>query len=74
MYFIGLKKSSIAKYWFIRDGANATDTSCIVIVDLATSLENLLGSAHVNAAEYWEGGPAVNLDPDVFFSWIANAN
>lgn len=73
MYFIGLKNRSIAKYWFIRDGAKATDTSCLVIVDLATRLENLLGPSHVNAWEYWDGGHAVNQDPDVLFSWIASA-
>ncbi len=73
MYFIGAKNRSIAKYWFIRDGAKATDTSCPVIIDLATSLENLLGAGHVNAWEYWDGGHAVNQDPDVLFSWIANA-
>jgi hypothetical protein len=72
MYFIGVKNPAIAQYWFIRDGAKATDTSAVVIVDLATSLENLLGSTHVNAAEYWEGGHAVNLDPDKFMTWIAS--
>ena len=71
MYFIGLKNSSIAPYFFIRDGAKATDTSCMVIVDLATSLENLLGSSHVNAWEYWDGGHAVNEDPDAFIAWTA---
>jgi uncharacterized protein (TIGR03437 family) len=71
MYFIGIKNSSIAQYWFIRDGAKATDTSCMVIIDLATSLENLLGSSHVNTWEYWDGGHAVNLDPDAFIAWVA---
>jgi hypothetical protein len=72
MYFIGLKNSSAAQYWFIRDGSIATDTSCMVIIDLATSLENLLGSSHVNAWEYWDGGHNVNEDPDAFISWIAS--
>lgn len=72
MYFMGLKNSSLAKYWLIRDGANATDTSCIIIMDPATSLENLLGPSHVNAWEYWEGGHAVNEAPDAFMSWVAD--
>jgi hypothetical protein len=72
MYFIGAKNPSIAGYWFIRDGAKATDTSAVVIVDLATSLENLLGSSHVDAWEYWDGGHAVNLDPDKFMAWVAS--
>jgi uncharacterized protein (TIGR03437 family) len=71
MHFIGQKNSSIAQYWFIRDGSKATDTSSMVIVDLATSLENLLGESHVNAWEYWDGGHAVNQDPDALMVWLA---
>lgn len=41
-------------------------------MDLATSLENLLGASRVNAWEYWEGGHAVNEDPDLFMSWVAD--
>ncbi len=71
MYFIGEKNRSIARYWFIRDGAKATETSCLLIVDLAASLENLLGSGHVNTWEYWDGGHGANQDPEVLFSWMA---
>ncbi len=77
MYFImnGINNSNssgVAQYWYIRDGSVATDTSAIVIVDLATSLENLLGADYVNAWEDWDQGHNVNADPDGFISWIGS--
>jgi hypothetical protein len=72
MCFIGQENSGCAEYWYIRDGAKATDTSAIVIVDLATSVENLLGTDHVNDWEDWDQGHNVNADPDGFISWIGD--
>jgi hypothetical protein len=70
MYFIGLQNNGCAQYWYIRDGAKATDTSAMVIIDLATSLGNLLGASHVNAWEDWDAGHNVNENPDGFITWI----
>lgn len=74
MYFImsdisSGSSSGIAKYWYIRDGTIATDTSAYVIVDLSTSLENLLGTGNVNAWEDWGQGHNVNADPSGFSTW-----
>ena len=78
MYFIGNAISSgdtsgVAKYWYIRDGASATTTSAIVIVNLATILEDLLGTSNVNAAEDWNTGHNVNTDPNGFSTWVKNS-
>jgi uncharacterized protein (TIGR03437 family) len=63
-------KSGVAKYWYIRDGSIATDTSAMVIVDLMTSLDDLLGTAFVNGYEDWDTGHAVNADPGGFSKWV----
>lgn len=63
--------SGVAKYWYIRDGAIATDTSAYIIVDLATAAENLLGTSKVNAWEDWGQGHNVNADPSGFSTWAA---
>jgi hypothetical protein len=78
MYFImeGISSSStsgVAKYWYIRDGSIATDTSAYVIVDLATSLDNLLGTSYVNAWEDWGEGHNVNADPSGFSTWVTSS-
>jgi hypothetical protein len=75
MYFImnGISSgnvSGIAKYWYIRDGTIATDTSAYIIVDLATAAENLRGAGYVNASEDWNTGHAVNTDPAGFSTWV----
>jgi hypothetical protein len=71
MYYFGQKNSSSAQYWFIRDGSIATDSSAMEMVDLATKAENLFGSSHVTFLEYWDGGHAVNEDPNTFINWLA---
>lgn len=83
MYFLvsgngGYGSSTVASYWYIRDGTEASDTSAIVIVNLATALEDLLDSGslssyssaateaskgHVDAWEDWDEGHNVNVDP-----------
>jgi len=79
MYFImkGISNNStsgVANSWYIRDGSTATDTSAMVIVDLATSLENLMAanstSWNVNAWENWEKGHNVNADPWDLITWV----
>ena len=78
MYFImnaisSGNSSGVAKYWYIRDGAIATDTSAYIIVDLATAAENLLGTSYVNAWEDWGQGHNVETDPSGFSTWVTNS-
>lgn len=85
LYFIvgtGAGTSTLAGYWYIRDGTTASDTSAIVIVNLATALANKLGATAsttasttatatpVNAWEDWNTGHNVNTDPSGFLTWI----
>jgi hypothetical protein len=65
--------SGVAKYWYIRDGSIATDTSAYIIVDLATAAENLLGTGYVNASEDWGKGHNVNADPGGFSTWVTSS-
>ncbi len=65
--------SGVAKYWYIRDGSIATDTSAYIIVNLATAAENLLGTSHVNAWEDWGEGHNVNADPSGFSTWVSSS-
>ena len=69
MYFITNENSGCAGNWWIRHGTKDTDTSLPVIIDLATSLENL--GNNVNTWLYWDAGHGVNEDPDEFIAWIA---
>lgn len=78
MYFImsaisSGSSSGVAKYWYIRDGSVATDTSAYVIVDLATALDNLLGTSYVSAWEDWGKGHNVIADPSGFSSWATTS-
>jgi len=65
--------SGVAKYWYIRDGTIATDTSAYIIVDLATTVENLLGTSYVNSWEDWGEGHNVNADPSGFSTWCTSS-
>jgi acetyl esterase/lipase len=65
--------SGVAKYWYIRDGSIATDTSAYIIVNLATAAENLLGTGYVNASEDWGKGHNVNADPGGFSTWVTSS-
>jgi hypothetical protein len=66
-------KSGVARYWYIRDGSTATDTSIFVIMNLATGLDNLLGTGYVNALEDWDTGHNVNKDPSGFSNWVTKS-
>jgi hypothetical protein len=78
MYYImnalaSADSSGVAKYWYIRDGTIATDTSAYVIVDLATAVENLWDTSHVNAWEDWGEGHNVEVDPSGFSAWVTGS-
>jgi acetyl esterase/lipase len=69
MYFIQQNNTDCAQYWFIRVGARDRDGSHTMVGNLATILEN--NGKAVNASMYWDGGHAVNMDPDAFVEWVS---
>ena len=68
--------SDVPKFWYIRDGSIATDTSAYVILDLATGVETLMGTYYssstwnVNAWENWGQGHNQNADPWDMITWV----
>jgi len=68
MYFIGQKNPGCAGYWWLRNGTSDNHTSQTVMVNLATSLENL--NKHVNDLLFWDGGHCADYDPESFIRWI----
>ena len=68
MYFIGQKNRDCAVKWWLRNGTRDNHTSQTVMVNLATSLENL--NKEVNAWVYWEGGHCADDDPEGLITWI----
>jgi hypothetical protein len=70
MYFIGQKNGGCANYWWIRHGTHDNDTSLPVIINMATSLEDL--NKNVNTWLYWDAGHGANEDPEDFIAWIGS--
>jgi len=68
MYFLGQDDPATVGHWWIRHGAADKDTALPVIVNLATSLENL--GKDVNTLLYWDAGHATDEDPENFISWV----
>jgi hypothetical protein len=68
MYFIGLGNSGCAPKWWLRNGSSDNHTSQTVMVNLATSLENL--NREVNAWVFWDGGHCADDDPEGLIDWI----
>jgi hypothetical protein len=68
MYFIGQGNSGCAPQWWLRNGSSDNHTSQTVIVNLATSLENL--KREVNAWVFWDGGHCADNDPEGLIRWI----
>lgn len=69
MYFIGMKNPARARNWWIRTGTLDTNTSHVIVGNLAASLAGL--GDNVNSSLYWDGGHAVNEDAPEFMKWIA---
>jgi hypothetical protein len=68
MYFIGQGNSGCAPEWWLRNGSSDNHTSQTVMVNLATSLENL--NREVNAWVFWDGGHCADDDPEGLITWI----
>jgi hypothetical protein len=69
MYFIQQNNTDCAQYWFIRTGTKDAHTAHTIFGNLATILENR--GKDVNASLYWDGGHAVNQDPEAFVEWVS---
>lgn len=69
MYFIGIKNPARARNWWIRTGTLDTNTSHVIVGNLAAGLAGL--GDNVNSSLYWDGGHAVNEDAPEFIAWIA---
>ncbi|MBN1790984.1 MAG: alpha/beta hydrolase [Bacteroidales bacterium] len=68
MYFIGQNNRDCAAAWWLRNGSSDNHTSQTVMVNLATSLENL--GRKVNAWVFWDGGHCADDDPEGLIRWI----
>ena len=68
MYFNGQNNSGCAVKWWLRNGTSDNHTSQTVMVNLATSLENL--NREVNAWVFWDGGHCADDDPEGLIRWI----
>ncbi|MFD1861031.1 hypothetical protein EHW97_13865 [Aeromicrobium camelliae] len=68
MHFISEKNPHRSRHWWIRLGANDTDTSLTVSANLAAAVHNI--GDDVDHAYYWDQGHATNIDPNDFIAWI----
>lgn len=68
MYFIGQNNRDCAGIWWLRNGTSDNHTSQTVMINLATSLENM--GREVNARLFWDGGHCADDDPEGLINWI----
>jgi len=68
MYFVTHKNPHRARYWFLRTGTNDTDTSPVILSNLATISRDVGDS--VNEWLYWDAGHGAKNDPAAFIQWI----
>ena len=69
MYFLANGDSTSAQHWFLRVGTSDTDTSPVIVGNLAAALQNKDYS--VDALMYWDAEHGANDDPANFIAWIA---
>ncbi len=69
MPYLATANPGRARNWWLRVGANDTDTSLSVVANLAA----MAGSKGdlVNTRYYWDQGHGANIDADAFFAWIS---
>jgi hypothetical protein len=68
MYFIDLKNNGCASNWWLRNGSSDAHTSQTVMVNLATSLEDL--DKNVNTSLFWDGGHCADEEPENLIKWM----
>ncbi|MGW5654984.1 subtype B tannase [Streptomyces humi] len=69
MYHIGRRNPGRARHWWLRVGTTDTDSSPVVVANLAASLDDL--GDDVNSLMYWDQGHGSNIDPGDFIAWVA---
>ncbi|MFJ4622401.1 subtype B tannase [Streptomyces sp. NPDC088812] len=69
MYHIGEKNPGRARHWWIRVGTNDTDSSPVIVGNLAAALDNL--GDDVDSLMYWDQGHGSNTDAGDFITWVA---
>jgi acetyl esterase/lipase len=69
MYFLANGNAGAVKHWFLRVGTSDTDTSPLILGNLAASASAKGGD--VDAVMYWDAGHGVNNDPAAFVAWVA---
>ncbi|CAL9660589.1 subtype B tannase [Streptomyces sp. enrichment culture] len=72
MYFIKKRNPGRSKHWWIRVGTNDTDSSPIIVGNLAASLDGI--GDDVDSLMYWDAGHGANNDPAAFLDWIADVS
>lgn len=70
MYHLGAGNQGAAKHWFLRVGTSDTDSSPLIVGNLAAAARKVGGD--VDAAMYWDAGHGANNDPAKFIAWIAS--
>jgi hypothetical protein len=69
MYHLGAATKGAAKHWFLRVGTSDTDSSPLIVGNLAAAARKNGGD--VDAAMYWDAGHGANNDPAKLIAWIA---
>jgi hypothetical protein len=69
MHFVEQKNPHRAKHWFLRVGTNDTDSSPVIVGNLAAGLEGL--GDEVDPVMYWDAPHGANYDGPLFIEWIA---
>lgn len=69
MHFLGQANPNRAKNWFLRVGTVDSDTSPVILANLAAAAESL--GDGLDARMYWDAGHGANQDADTFMEWIS---
>ncbi|NDZ77774.1 Tat pathway signal sequence domain protein [Streptomyces sp. SID10853] len=69
MHHIAVRNPSRSKHWWLRVGTGDTDSSPVIVSNLALALENL--GDDVDPLMYWDEGHGANTDAADFLAWIA---
>ncbi|MFK0171501.1 subtype B tannase [Streptomyces sp. NPDC090306] len=72
MYHIGRENPGRARHWWLRVGTNDTDSSPVIVANLAAALHGL--GDDVNSLMYWDQGHGSNTDPGDFIAWISKVS
>jgi hypothetical protein len=69
MYFLREANPNRARNWFIRVGTSDTDTSPVIVANLAAITSGL--GDDVDTLMYWDAGHGANEDAAAFIEWIS---